>query len=152
LTKDPDDGVRYDAAIALGILGDSRGVGPLVQLVATSDPAFCVYGAASEGLYRLGKAAVPALIKLLRHRDAGVKYEAGSALGHMQEESAIEPLAAMLLSPDAQTRLAGVDALGRFDSSQCLDLVKTCIADPDETVRSEAEFWASGGFGAVTSA
>ncbi|MGI4789402.1 MAG: HEAT repeat domain-containing protein [Janthinobacterium lividum] len=39
LTRDPDGAVRYDAAIALGILGDLRAVMPLVALLTKNTPS-----------------------------------------------------------------------------------------------------------------
>ena len=37
LTEDPDQRVRYDATVALGVLGDARAVEPLARLWARND-------------------------------------------------------------------------------------------------------------------
>ena len=54
LTQDPEGSLRYDEAIALGILGDERALAPLVALMQQRDLEGAVDGAAAMGLVRLG--------------------------------------------------------------------------------------------------
>src|ERR1700722_6997736 len=50
LCSDPEGDVRYDSAVALGILGDGRAVAPLIALMSAEDEVSSVDGAAADGL------------------------------------------------------------------------------------------------------
>ena len=56
LTDDPDEGVRYDAVLALGNLGDSRALDPLRRMARERDPSL---------------PAIEALRELRRAKDSG---------------------------------------------------------------------------------
>jgi HEAT repeat protein len=57
LTDDVDERVRYDATVALGILGDDRAIEPLRQMLLANDET----RPAGMAFYRLGPRTVPVL-------------------------------------------------------------------------------------------
>lgn len=141
LTRDPSGYARYDATLALGNLGDERAIEPLVTLMCTPDPENYIDSAAAMAIVRLGKPAIPALIKLLSHADIHVCEEAAYALGNIKDEAALEPLAHLLTDPDEGIRIAGIEALGLFAAPECLPLIAGCFEDPSEEVRKLADYW-----------
>ena len=63
------DQVRWEAAKALGAIGDTRAISPLVKVLEDSDPD--VAWLAAEGLRKFKKAAWSPLLRVLIKRGAG---------------------------------------------------------------------------------
>jgi HEAT repeat protein len=114
--KDPD--IQYEAAGALGDIGDPRAVDPLITALK-NDEFSGVRWKAAESLSRIGPPAVDALIGALQHSDDDVRWKAAIALGEIGDQRAIEPLIRALtdkyenVRAEAATSLAamGKDAL-----------------------------------------
>jgi len=102
-----------DAIMALGKIGDARAVGPLC---AVMEIAFSS-GVAAEALVKIGKPAVPALIKLLQSNNLMTRVYAAQALGKINDPSAIEPLLLVLKnSREGRVRSAAIKALEAMKS------------------------------------
>jgi HEAT repeat protein len=133
--------VRYDAAIALGILGDDRAIVPLVSLMQQPDEPSSVDSAAAMGLVRLGNRAVPALVEVLKQGTHSGRGLAASVLGSIGDTRAIEPLTALLASEDESTRIAAIEALAEIGGERCLALIRQRPGDPSPGVRENATYW-----------
>jgi HEAT repeat protein len=129
LTQDPSGYVRYDAAVALGVLGDERAIVPLISLMLQPDEESCVDSAASMGLVRLGKSAIPALLEVLAHGTETHQGIAASVLGSLHSEHATALIAALLLSPNENIRITGIEALAEIGNEEGLALIKPCQRD-----------------------
>jgi HEAT repeat protein len=92
--NDPDDGVIYYAALALGDIRDTKAVKPIIRKLnrKQSDPLF-----RSELIIALGNIgddlAVVPLINVLRNdEDRFVRHKAALALGKLKNKKALGPL------------------------------------------------------------
>ena len=86
--------VRWDAAIALGDIGDERAVGPLIKALGDDDRTVRMYAAVATGrVHRFG---------------------ARGALGKISDARAVEPLIALLEDEDKWVRDAAKEALKKF--------------------------------------
>jgi HEAT repeat protein len=109
--KNRDPKIQYDAAEALGDLGDSRAVEPLITALK-NDEFSGVRWKAAEALSKLGSPAVPALIRALRHEDDDVRWKAAIALGEIGDPQAVEPLILLLCDEDRFVKSRAALALG----------------------------------------
>jgi len=109
--KNRDPKIQYDAAEALGYLGDSRAVEPLVTALK-NDEFSGVRWKAAEALSKLGSPAVPALIGALQHEDDDVRWKAAIALGEIGDPQAVEPLILLLCDEDRFVKSHAALALG----------------------------------------
>jgi HEAT repeat protein len=109
--KDKDPKVQYDAAEALGEIGDNRAVEPLTTALK-NDEFSGVRWKAAEALSKIGAPAVEALIGALRHDDDDVRWKAAIALGEIGDPRAIEPLIILLCDEDRFVKSHAALALG----------------------------------------
>jgi HEAT repeat protein len=107
--KDPD--IQYEAAGALGDIGDPRAVDPLITALK-NDEFSGVRWKAAESLSRIGPPAVDALIGALQHSDDDVRWKAAIALGEIGDQRAIEPLTGLLRDDDRFVKSRAAAALG----------------------------------------
>jgi HEAT repeat protein len=107
--KDP--AVQYDAAEALGEIGDDRAVEPLAT-VLKNDEISGVRWKAAEALSKIGTAAVDALIGALQHNDDDVRWKAAMALGEIGDPRSIDPLLRLLCDEDRFVKSHAALALG----------------------------------------
>jgi len=107
--KDKDPMVRGDAAEALGKIGDSRAVEPLIEVLND-----IVEFIAIESLRKIGEPAVEPLIKALKNKDTLIRSGAVRALGEIRDKRAIEPLTEALKYGDMFVRSAAVGALEKI--------------------------------------
>jgi HEAT repeat protein len=78
---------------------------------------------------------VRALIRALRHKDAGIQYQAAEALGELRDPSAVEPLMNSLTGDRyAGVRWKAAEALARIGSPSVPSLVRV-LSHPDDDVR-----------------
>lgn len=120
--KDPKAAadVHFDAAEALGLIGDPRAVGPLVK--ALWDPSLSVRWIAAEALGRVrDPQVVDHLADLLKahlpYEDEPFRRvceEAIKSLGRLGDMRAVEPLVEALASPVEELRHAAADALDKL--------------------------------------
>ena len=106
--KDPQ--VQYEAAEALGNLGDETAVGPLINALKR-DEFSGVRWKAAEALSKIGNPAVEPLIATLQYPDDDVRWKAAIALGEIGNPDAIEPLIQLLSDDDRFVRSRAAHAL-----------------------------------------
>ena len=94
--KNDNPAVRDVAACALGRIGDSRAIKPLIGLLSDDGP--CVRGDAVEALGRLKAAsAVEPIAELLNDENESVRIRASVALAKLGDDRAIPALRPLLL-------------------------------------------------------
>ena len=86
-----DPQIRLDTAVALGMLGDSRALAPLVDCLRSDFESYSASNA-QLGLIGLGGSAVEPLLDVARRFDDERRLEALEVLGKIGDASAIEPL------------------------------------------------------------
>jgi HEAT repeat protein len=106
----PDDpNIRLDAASALGQIGDSRAVKPLI---AALDDQQGVIEMAALALGEMGDPrAVDPLTEPLNHGNWEVRSSAAKALGKIGDERAVDPLTKLLDDRNESVRWHTVQAL-----------------------------------------
>jgi HEAT repeat protein len=163
--KDPT--VQYDAAEALGDIGDNRAVEPLLAALK-NDETGGVRWKAAEALSKLGTPAVAGLIGALQHDDDDVRWKAAIALGEIGDphaitplinvmsdndrfvrsraayalsmigEPAVDPLIHALREGDGNLRWGAAIALGKIKNPRAIDPLIRALADKYENVRAES--------------
>jgi HEAT repeat protein len=106
-----DPAIQYQAAEALGDLGDPAAVEPLAQALR-GDEYSGVRWKAAEALARIGPPAVDALIEALDDPDDDVRWKAAIALGEIGDPRGVEPLIKVLADPDRFVQSRAAQALG----------------------------------------
>ncbi len=116
------DRVRIAAVIALGELGDSRAVGPLMDSLYEKDsPALHEI---PRALAKIGSPAVEPLIQASQHPDAETARMAVEALGEIGDARAVDPLLAILEREDSFLVQAAVDALIAMGETAVIPLIQ----------------------------
>ena len=163
--KDPT--VQYDAAEALGDIGDERAVEPLLAALK-NDETGGVRWKAAEALSKLGTPAVSGLISALQHDDDDVRWKAAIALGEIGDpkailplinllcdddryvrsraayalsmigEPAVDPLIQALREGDGNLRWGAAIALGKIQNLRAIEPLIRALADKYENVRAES--------------
>ena len=163
--KDPT--VQYDAAEALGEIGDNLAIEPLL-VALKNDETGGVRWKAAEALSKLGTPAVAGLINALQHDDEDVRWKAAIALGEIGDpkaipslinllgdddryvrgrsafalsmigEPAVDPLIHTLREGDGNLRWGAAIALGKIQNPRAIDPLIHALADKYENVRAES--------------
>jgi HEAT repeat protein len=153
--------VSRDAAEALGKIGDSRAVKPLIR--ALEDGSNDVRKSAAEALGKIGEPAVEPLIKALNDTNEHVRVNAAEALGKIGwtpgrneaaaaywtvkkrwgtcveiGEPAVEPLKRALSDTDGIVRENAAKALGEIGDSRAVEPLIRALNDADWPVRDGA--------------
>src|SRR5262245_2487387 len=113
-SRHEDPRVRRYLALALGRLGDQRGVPPLLEALDDPDSETRLYAAWSLGAIK-DPAAVPRLADMLRSDDPGMVKLGAYALGSIGDRSAVPALVPLLSSPETEVRWNGALALAQLD-------------------------------------
>ena len=132
-----DPGIQYEAAEALGDIGDPAAVGPLMEAL-TGDQYSGVRWKAAEALGKIGTPAVPALLGVLGHPDEDIRWKAAVTLGEIGDERAIGPLVQLLSDRDRFVRSRAAYALGLIGPPALGALSSTLIDGDVETRRGTA--------------
>jgi HEAT repeat protein len=165
--RDKDPTVQYDAAEALGDIGDERAVEPLLTAFK-NDETGGVRWKAAEALSKLGTYSVAGLIGALQHDDDDVRWKAAIALGEIGDpqaipslirvlcdkdrfvrsraayalsmigEPAVDPLICALREGDGNLRWGAAIALGKIQNPRAIDPLIHALADKYENVRAES--------------
>ena len=128
-----DEEVRWEAAEALGEIGDERAVEPLIQ--ALRDNNEVVRESAAGALGEIGDSrAVEPLIQALKDEDEDVRYRAAYALGKIGDSRAVEPLMQTLRDEDGDVQIEAAEALGKMGEKAVEPLIQI-LKDENEDVR-----------------
>lgn len=139
--------VHWQAALALGDMGPAAEAAipallDALEREAVHRPARTPASAA-VALARMGPAAVPGLVRLLRHDKAWVRLGAATALaGHGPDaRPAFDGLLAMLTEPDGETRMVAAAALAAMGPSarEALPRLAAMAETNDEYLRASAQ-------------
>jgi HEAT repeat protein len=107
---DKDDFVRDFAVKALGNIGDSKALEPLVKAL-NNDENMLVRRSAATALGNLGDAALEPLLQALNKGHFMVRRAAARALGKLNDPKAIDPLTEVLGDSDVYIQNSAVSAL-----------------------------------------
>jgi len=134
--KDEDWALREEAATLLGEFADPRGVTPLVDVLQDEDRA--VRDAATAALRKIGQAAVPTLISVLRHPNGNVQEAAVSILKDLADPRALDPLIECLTSLNWVVRMHAARGLGVLGEERAVPSLVPLLVDRVKAVRVEA--------------
>jgi HEAT repeat protein len=133
--KDPQ--VQYEAAEALGNLGDERAIDPLIAALKR-DEFSGVRWKAAIALGEIGNPdAIVPLISLLADDDRYVRSRAAHALS-MIGEPAVPPLITALKRSDAGIRWGSALALGKIKNPLAVEPLILLLADEHLMIKAEA--------------
>ncbi|MBP7056270.1 MAG: tetratricopeptide repeat protein [Candidatus Omnitrophica bacterium] len=97
-----------------------------------------IYQNVIDSFVRLGKSAVPVLVKAFNNENENVRICAVRTLGIMKAEEAKEPLTRLLSHGDMVMRVTAAMALAKFGGSDVLESISVLLEDKDDTVRLTA--------------
>ncbi len=129
--KDPQ--VQYEAAEALGNIGDEKAVGPLITALKR-DEFSGVRWKAAEALSKIGNPAVGPLIAALQYPDDDVRWKAAIALGEIGNPDAVAPLIVLLSDADRFVRSRAAHALSMIGEPAVPSLI-AALSNSDPGVR-----------------
>lgn len=135
---DDEDNNKYWIIVALREINSPDAVSALIKTL--SDPDEYVRKISAETLGRLRHPqALPGLIKSLSDADDGVRSTAAEALGKLHDQSAVAPLAELLLKDGyGNVREMASRALGEIGGEAALAPLLQALKDPKENVRAGA--------------
>jgi HEAT repeat protein len=123
LLEHTDPLVQYEAAEALGDLGDEKAVGPLINALKR-DEFSGVRWKAAEALSKIGNPAVGPLIAALQYPDDDVRWKAAIALGEIGNPEAVAPLVRLFSDDDRFVRSRAAHALSMIGEPAVLPLLQ----------------------------
>jgi HEAT repeat protein len=121
-SRHEDPRVRRYLALALGRLGDARGVEPLVEALEDEDGETRLYAAWSLGALK-DPAAIPGLVASLGSDDPGMVKMTAYALGAIGDPAAAPALAPLLGNPAAEVRWNAALALAQIGDAAGLSVL-----------------------------
>jgi len=111
--KDEAKEVRANIVLALGQIKDIRAIPALFESLMHGSS--WVQGRAAGALAKIGKPAIPALLKALKNGDNNIRcYAAWAGLSQIKDASAVPALVKVFGDKVADARLAAAEALGKF--------------------------------------
>jgi HEAT repeat protein/GTPase SAR1 family protein len=145
LLRDEDSNVRFNAAMALGELGQGSEVVIQALLTLLRDENSYVRSNAASTLGKLGQgseAVIQALPTLLRDEDSNVRFNAAMALGELGQgsEVVIQALLTLLRDENSYVRSNAASTLGELGqgSEAVIQALPTLLRDEDSNVRFNA--------------
>ncbi|OPY26010.1 MAG: HEAT repeat protein [Methanocella sp. PtaU1.Bin125] len=106
---DPDARVQVNAIYTLGRIGDERAVPPLAAHIAPANVE--IRSRISDALIKIGRPAIPELLKLLENNDRDIRWIAAYTLGNIGEDAEV-PLLKTLESRGQKSAEEVIFALG----------------------------------------
>lgn len=133
--KSKDEIGRRMAVEALGIIGDAKAVGPLIEILTDTDEKEGLRWKAVKALGKLKEAAEP-LIGILKEAEEPKTLEfVAMALGDIGKTDAVGPLIQVLEDENEWTRARAAEALGKMGDSRAIEPLKDMAMNNDETER-----------------
>ncbi|MBI1952957.1 MAG: HEAT repeat domain-containing protein [Candidatus Omnitrophica bacterium] len=137
LRLDPDDNVRWQAAIEMEALASPKAVPALIGALKDKKPLVRI--GAAEALNGIpDPKALDPLIAALRDRESPVRRAAAQALGKIGDRKAVRPLTRALRHHDFQTRRKAVEALRGLKDPACGPALVRTFTDWDPKIRDTA--------------
>ena len=130
---------RAFAARGLGLIKESRAIGPLTATVSNGGEVVSVRIEAARALADLGAAdAADALMKLIATPkiDPNLRLEAVTSLGQLATPAAVDMLIDLLTEPWPSLRAAAFSGLARTDPDAFLTVLSGLDPDPHWSVRA----------------
>jgi len=135
--------VRFNAALALGNIGDKSAIEPLGR-TAKRESLSDVAMAMTKALADFGPPAIPVLIELLSSPLPAVRLTACQGLGRIRAHQAVDVLIRRLDDPDRLVRRAAIFALRRIGDRRGLEAITHKLAGSDRDAEADAEEALSG--------
>ncbi|MCL5734041.1 MAG: HEAT repeat domain-containing protein [Actinobacteria bacterium] len=138
--KDDSRQVRSRSAMALGSIGDSRAVEPLLTVLQNRSEHSVPRTRSATALGQIGDPrAIEPLLRILKDTtdNTDVRDTCASALGHFQDTRVIEPLVAALRDSNADVRDSASLSLGLMDRMAAGPVLQV-LKDPSPEARSAA--------------
>ena len=165
--KDNDKTIRREAALALGKIGDDRGIDPLIELLNANEDGVAWAAALALGnfndpkaakaltnalrfkngylrsrlpepLIKIGSFAVDYLIIALNDKDAEVRAQAAFVLGYVKDSRVVEPLIASLKDENSGVRKNAAIALIFYKDPRAAKPLIAVWNDENSEVRIKA--------------
>ena len=128
---------RQRAAIALGNLGNTEAVEPLMNALKDEDDFVRNFAARSLG--KLGDSrAVDSLIQAMKDKNLLVRRSAVIALGNLGSSKALDPLTEAAKNGDDIVRRAAIESLGNLGDARGIETLIEALRDEDIYVRDGA--------------
>lgn len=122
----------FDAVSAAG----SSAVGPLLQAWGGSDRVVGQW--AYQALWRLGKRAIPGIVRALHDSSASVRHDAAYIAGLIKDRDTNEALMGVLHDDDTSVRIQAARALGRIGDDRAIEPLIRLLSDQDRNVAHHA--------------
>lgn len=121
--NDSDTGVRTAIVKGLGRIKDPRAIEPLVNLLATgqSDPFYsrpARESPAADALVRIGSAAEPAVLGLLKEKNVETRIQACTVLKQIGTRKSLGPLKDLTVNPSKELSEAAAEACRSIQSRE----------------------------------
>jgi HEAT repeat protein len=142
LENDKEWAVRCSAARALGQLGESEALEPLIKVLSDNRDVLsqALQQEASYALSRLRGDNTPYLIKALESRDISTKIGVANVFANLKDSRGVEPLITLLEDSNLLLRLRVVQALGYQNDPRAVEPLLALLSDPDSSLRREIIF------------
>ena len=122
---------------ALGQIGDTRAVEPLIAFLNHKEAKIRECTAASLGKLRDTR-AVESLIAALNDEQERVRWYAADSLGKIGDPVCVDSLIKLLSDTNARVRESAVTALGQIGNQQAIESVVKALQDVDKRVAEQA--------------
>ncbi|MFN3531710.1 MAG: HEAT repeat domain-containing protein [Candidatus Brocadia sp.] len=122
---------------ALGQIGDTRAVEPLIAFLTHKESKVRECTAASLGKLRDARAVEP-LITVLNDEQERVRWYAADSLGKIGDPVCVESLVRLLSDASARVRESAVTALGQIGNQQAIESLIKALQDIDKRVSEQA--------------
>jgi hypothetical protein len=123
-----DESIGYEAAIALGKVGDPRAIPPLKEMLMAGKPNDRLW--AAYGLAKLGDpVGLPAVAEFLKDPSWGRRRLAVEALGEFRDARAVPALVEALKDESADVRVSVAKALGGVGEESSIRALEALLND-----------------------
>ncbi|HOY68701.1 MAG TPA: HEAT repeat domain-containing protein [Candidatus Ozemobacteraceae bacterium] len=134
--RDESDWVRIYAAIALGKIGDTRAVVPLLR--GLSDRNAEVHRNIGRAFRKLGAKVFETIAKCVESDEMVLRRNSAIAIRELAEERGVDLLVMMMSDAEEKVRQAAAEALGRFPGLKARTILGEALADKAYAVRVAA--------------
>ncbi|OQA05428.1 MAG: HEAT repeat protein [bacterium ADurb.Bin374] len=134
--RDESDWVRIYAAIALGNIGDSRAVVPLLR--GLSDRNAEVHRNIGRAFRKLGAGVFETIAKCVESDEMVLRRNSAIAIRELEEERGVDLLIMLMSDAEDKVRQAAAEALGRFPGLKSRTILGEALNDAVYAVRIAA--------------